>query len=131
MSGGISVQRTNSSDDQMGQIKLVTKTLSNIFWQLPESYVHENCGITGKSGDSEPHCTQSCVAAGCEPGDLWCTTQITAPHPVKGKKLVDHLAYLPDRLQPSLLLLCLVFGPSLTSHVLRGILRSFILHHVC
>lgn len=30
-SGGMGVQRTKRSDDQMGQIKLTTKPLSNIF----------------------------------------------------------------------------------------------------
>lgn len=71
------------------------------------------------------------MAAGYVPGHLRCATHIAAPRPAKGKKLVDHSVHLLDGLQPALLLLFLVFGPSLMSHVLGGILRSFILHHVC
>lgn len=71
------------------------------------------------------------MAGGCEPGRFGCATQSSAPRPKKGKKLVDHLALPLDGLQAALLLLFLVFSPSLMSHVLERLLRSFILHHVC
>jgi len=56
---------------------------------------------------------------------------VCGPTSYKEKEAGGSFISPPRQAEPALCVLFLVFGPSLMSHVLGGILRSFILHHVC
>lgn len=90
--------------------------------------MHKDFGVTGKGmwAGREMHGCRRTQALDTNLVPLVC-----GPTSYKEEEAGRSFITPPHQAEPALRMLFLVFGPSLMSHVLGGILRSFILHHVC